>query len=251
MLHGHTLRPFRFEKERARQFALADLIAVPSPPAVARYRQLARHYGGPSLEEKVRLIPHPVAPWFTWSGASKESRVAVVGRWDDLHQKRPDLLAAALREFLTAHPAWQADIFGAPGPLLEQWRASLPAGLSTRVIFHGRVASHDLAHHLDRAKILFCPSAFESFHIASGEALCAGASVVATDSGMTATHRWFVSAASGTLAPCLDAHHLASALTAEATAWDAGQRDPASISATWCSRLHAPRVAEMLIHGLS
>lgn len=250
MLHGHTLRLFRFEKERARQFALADVIAVPSSPAVERYRKLAFRYGGREGLEKVHLIPHPIAPWFEWKGVVKENRIAAIGRWDDFHQKRPDILGGSLERFLAENPGWQADLFGNPGDWLSRWHERLPSEVRSRVIFHGKVASRMLASHLQKAKILFCPSAYESFHIASGEGLCSGASVVGVDGPMTASHRWFSSESSGTLSPKLDAALLAEALATEVAAWDRGERDPAMISAVWCSRLHAEKAAGAILRAL-
>jgi hypothetical protein len=250
-VHSHTIRLFRFEKERAAQFALADLLAVPSPPAVRRFRQLSRRIGGEAWERKVQLIPHPIAPWFSWDGTPKENRVTAIGRWEDYPQKRPDLLAAALTEFLVAHPGWAADLFGNPDESLQTWHARLPADVARRVILHGRVSSLELVAHLKRTKIVFCSSAYESFHIASGEGLCSGASVVGTDAGMTASHRWFVSEESGTLAEKLDSGLLAAALATEADHWQQGHRDPAAISAIWTARLHGPQVAAELIRQVS
>ncbi|MDB6080651.1 MAG: hypothetical protein JWO82_4398 [Akkermansiaceae bacterium] len=250
-VHSHTIRLFRFERERAAQFALADLLAVPSPPAVRRFRQLSRRFGGEAWERKVQLIPHPIASWFSWDGTPKENRVTAIGRWKDFPQKRPDILSAALTEFLIAHPGWAADLFGTLDESLQTWHAGLPADVARRVILHGHVSSLELVAHLNRTKIVFCSSAYESFHIASGEGLCSGASVVGTDAGMTASHRWFVSEESGTLAEKLDAGLLAAALATEADHWQQGHRDPSAISATWSARLHAPQVAAELIRQIA
>jgi glycosyltransferase involved in cell wall biosynthesis len=247
MLHGHSLRLAGFERERKQQFALADIVAVPSPAALAGYQKLCHHYGKGSAS-KLKLLPHPVAAWFHWDGVPpKEDLVIAVGRWDDCWQKRPDLLRDALDRCLADHPRWQAEIYGNPSPLLRRWLSAAPPDIRSRVRLMGHVSNRQLAEGMLRARISLCSSAYESFHIVSGEALCSGASVVGTDSPMTPSLRWFASEKSGTLAPRLKGHSLAAALAHEMAAWEAGDRDPAAISTIWRSRLHAAEVARALL----
>ena len=251
MIHGHTLRLAGFERSRARQFELADLIVVPSPRALEGYRKLARSLGG-NLESKLRLLPHPVAPWFgSHTGTPKENLIVSVGRWTDHWQKRPDLLAASLAECLRRHPAWKAEIFGGPGEELSRWHQALDSSLRSRIELAGIVPNRELAGPMGRAKISLCSSAYESFHIASGEALCSGCSVVGVDSAMTPSLSWFTDTQSGTLSDSLDAVGLAAALNKEISAWESGKRDPDAISHRWRGRLHAREVARALIEMAS
>jgi hypothetical protein len=247
MLHGHTLRLASFERERAGQFALADFVLAPSPAAVKAYRKLFMRYRLPEPESKVRLLPHPVAPWFRWDeGPPKENLIVAVGRWDDYWQKRPDLLGAALVKCLTEHSAWSAEIFG-DSSALDDWHREIPFTLRSRVHLVGQVSNRRLAKAMARARILLCSSAYESFHIASAEALCSGCSVVGFESPMTPALRWFVSEQSGTLSARFDGAALADACAREISEWEAGSRDPAKISRRWRSRLHSVEVARTLL----
>jgi hypothetical protein len=247
MVHGHTLRLAGFERSRALQFELADLIVVPSPRALAGYRELADRLGG-NLASKLRLLPYPVAPWFQRdAGIPKENLIVSVGRWSDYWQKRPDLLGASLAECLRNHPGWRARIFGEPGPELSNWHQGLDLPLRSRIELGGEVPNHKLAPAMRRAKISLCSSAYESFHIASGEALCSGCSVVGLDSAMTPSLGWFAGEQSGSLTNRLHAAGYADALAREISAWESAQRDPDTISRRWCNRLHAREVARSLI----
>ncbi|MCW1912693.1 glycosyltransferase [Luteolibacter sp. GHJ8] len=251
MLHGHTLRLPGFEKTRAQQFELADRIVVPSPRALGGYRKLAGRLG-PDLSSRLHLLPYPVAAWFTRREAvPKENLIVSVGRWTDHWQKRPDLLARALEQALLKHPEWRAEIFGEPGSALSRWHANLESSLRVRVSLAGIVSNHQLSTAMARAKISFCSSAYESFHIASGEALCSGASIVGVDSAMTPSMAWFASEQSGSLSETLSGDGLVKGLCREISEWAAGRRDPDQISRDWSARLHAAAVARNLIEMVS
>ena len=251
MLHGHTLRLVGFERTRAKQFELADLIVVPCPRALAGYRRLAERLGE-DLPAKLRRLPHPVAGWFRRDEAvAKENLIVAVGRWTDHWQKRPDLLSRALARCLSQHPDWRVEIFGEAGGGLLSWHKNLDAELRSRISLGGLVPNRQLAKAMIRAKISLCSSAYESFHIASGEALCSGASIVGVDSAMTPSMSWFATAESGSLSEKLGSDDLAKALLREISEWKAGRRDPDAISRSWSERLHAAQVAHALIEMTS
>ena len=251
MVHGHTLRLVGFERSRARQFDLSDLIVVPSPRALKGYQKLGHRLGG-LLVAKFRLLPHPVAPWFEWNGTMpKENLIVSIGRWTDHWQKRPDLLGGCLEKSLRDRPDWKAEVFGEPGQELPRWHRDLEPALRARIHLAGVVPNRQLSAAMGRAKISLCSSAYESFHIASGEALCSGCSVVGVDSAMTPSLSWFAEENSGTLSKTLNAQGLAEALTAEISAWESGQRDSQAISRRWRDCLHAGEVAGALMEMVS
>jgi glycosyltransferase involved in cell wall biosynthesis len=138
-------------------------------------------------------------------------------------------------------------VVGNSGDSLEKWRTSLPAGARERVTLTGKIPPSLLAERMRRSKVLYCPSAFESFHIASGEALCAGCSVVGPDLPGMSSFQWFCGEGCGTLARDDSAEGHVKAVRAELAAWAGGHRDPVRIGRLWGQRLHAPAVAARIL----
>ncbi len=130
---------------------------------------------------------------------------------------------------------------------MEAWHRGLGPEVRERVTLHGRKLPGEVVGLFDVAQVSYCPSAFESFHIASAEALCCGCSVVGGRSVSLASFEWFTGEGDGRLAASDDAEGHAGAILDELTAWSAGERDPGIISQRWSSRLHAPRVAEQVL----
>jgi glycosyltransferase involved in cell wall biosynthesis len=226
------------------------VIGVVSPLAAARYRRHLRLLGGSRLAERVRLIPHPVVPHFRWdAGGGKRPAVAAVGRWDARWQKRPDLLCSVIAQFAAAHAEAGFHVVGEPTREMNEWRAALPGAIRERVIFHGRLPNEALVPVYQQARILLVPSLFESFHIAAGEALCCGCSVVGLRRPSLPSLEWFAEH-DGTLAAKETADGLTAAVGAEWENWNRGDRDPQLISRRWSERLHAPEVARR-IHELA
>lgn len=97
-----------------------------------------------------------------------------------------------------------------------------------------------------RSRIGFCSSSHEGSHVASEEALCAGASVVAPFRKELNVMLWYVSHDSGRLSIQDSAQGLTETLLVELEAWDQGERNPALISDYWCSLLSASAVANKI-----
>ncbi len=234
---------------RARHLRQGDVIACVSPAAAAHYRKLCGIYGGSELAGRVRVIPHPVETLFHASSLEmrKLRKIACVGRWQDQIQKRPGLMGEVLGKLLESDTVVVIDIAGEPDEALPEWHRSLRPDFQSRVNLHGRIDRGQLAAILGDARIFYSPSAYESFGIAAGEALCSGCSVVAGRSVSMASFEWFVSENSGTLAGTDDAEGHFAALTEELENWDRGRRNSLSISNTWCSRLHADRIAARVL----
>ena len=99
-----------------------------------------------------------------------------------------------------------------------------------------------------KSKICLCSSRYEGSHIASAEALCAGASVVGPRlTPQLNCLQWYVSHDSGTLSPDDSPESLSGALLEEIRAWDSGKRNPEEISRYWCSLLHAENSCKRII----
>lgn len=231
---------------RIRHLHQGDVITCVTPVAAGHYRRYCRIYGGRAFAERVQVLPHPVHPQFLMQG-TKRRQVVVVGRWDDLCQKRPDRLMEVIGSLVQRDQDVVVEIVGGGIGSLQRWHGSLSEGERARVRLRGRMLPLEMVEVYAESQVSYCPSAFESFHIASGEALCCGCSVVASRSASLAAFQWFAEEEVATLATMDDAEGHVQALDNELNLWARGQRNPERISRVWCDRLHAERVAERVI----
>jgi glycosyltransferase involved in cell wall biosynthesis len=232
---------------RAWHLKQGDVIACVSPKAAEHYRRLCGVYGGADLANRVAVVPHAVETHFQHSGEEKKRQLVCVGRWQDHIQKRPGLLMDVIGKLVARDHGVSVVIVGSLTPELEQWWRNLDEGLRSRVDLRGRLNRSELAEVMEDSQVFYSPSAYESFGIAAAEALCCGCSVVGGRSVSMASFEWFVSEGSGMLAEQDDAAGHLEALKDELEAWDRGNRDPDAISGFWCERLHAEKVAAMVV----
>ncbi|MGE9271622.1 MAG: glycosyltransferase [Verrucomicrobiales bacterium] len=235
------------DRFRRRHFSYGDRIAAVSPVASERYQRLMECYGFRDSNRRVELLPHPVDPKFLYRGGKKERRLIAVGRWQDERQKRTRFLIEVLDRVLAKDTVLGVDLVGDPGANLIRWYSGLPLSLRGRIRLHGRVEPHVLVEMFEVSQVLYCSSAFESFHIASGEALCCGNSVVSSRSVSLASFEWFTGEGDGSLARHDQPGSHVAAILAELDRWQRGEHDASRISARWTTRLHAPQVAARVL----
>lgn len=249
-IQGLTVGLLVTDPLRACHLKQGDVIACVSPAAAGHYRRLCGVYGGKKLAQRVEMLPHPVEPTFALGECAepKSRQVVCVGRWQDHLQKRPLLMQAVLQALVEKDSAVQVEIIGTLTSDLERWHQSLRTDLQNRVHLRGRVDRGLLATILRRSQVFYSPSAYESFGIAAGEALCCGCSVVAKHSVSMATFDWFVSKESGRLVATDDVEGHLGALEQELACWEQGDRTPSAISESWCDLLHADRVAGRILN---
>ena len=237
---------------RAIHLRQGDWIAAVSPRAAEHYRKLCADYVGPDTAKRVVVVPHPVSPVFYYTGMEKRRRIVAIGRWGDERQKRTSLLTQVVADLLCRDARVEVDLIGTISEDLEAWHRQLEKSQRKRCTLHGRKPPSEIASLLNEAQVSYCPSAYESFHIASGEALCCGCSVVAGQSVSLSSFEWFVGDGDGQLATQDDASGHVRALRAELDAWTEGKREAKRIAQQWTERLSAPRVAERVLrvaHG--
>jgi glycosyltransferase involved in cell wall biosynthesis len=238
--------PFVQEPGRIAHLRAATAIGCISPDALALWRLWARTYA-PELVERMHLVPNPVADYIKYDRSVKKQDIVIaVGRWEDEEQKRPVLLAGAIAEAAKRRNTTEFHIYGNPGRVLPGWQGSLQSDIRKRVHLHGKVSHAEILDTFIRSRVGFCSSSHEGSHVASEEALCAGASVVAPFRRELNTMLWYVSHDSGRLTVEDSARGLAEALLLELEAWDRGERNPVSISDYWCSMLSASAVARKI-----
>lgn len=245
---GLTVGLIRTEIMRARHLRCGDVIAAVSPAAAAHYRKLCRIYGGKELASKVEVVPHPVSPIFTEADSGcLEHRILSVGRWDDEKQKRTKLMLSVVQMVLAQDEVLEWSIVGSLTSHLASWHASLPEPLRRRVSLTGKLAPSELADLMRRTKVLYCSSAYESFHISSAEALCSGCSVVGPKLPGTSSFEWFCGEECGTLITCDSLEGHVGGVLDELRAWEAGGREPRRIARIWRPRFHASQVASRIL----
>jgi hypothetical protein len=246
VLRGLSIGLLVTDPLRRGHLAHGKWIACVSPGAAEHYRRLCGIYGGEEMAGKVTLLPHPVQGRFAYSGETKAERVVCVGRWEDETQKRPRLMMAAVRRLLGTE-AVEVEIVGAVTEELGNWHAALPTEMRNRVILRGRVGRNELPNLLSGTRVFYSSSAYESFGIAAGEALCTGCSVVAADLVSMGSFAWFTQDGCGTLAERDDETGHAEALRTELARWRAGERNPDEISKRWAALLHERAVAKKVV----
>lgn len=238
--------PFFQETGRIAHLRAATAIGCISANTLALWRLWARTYA-PELAERMYVVPNPIANYLKYDPAvAKQDSVIAVGRWDDEEQKRPALLATAIAEAAKRRSTTEFHIYGNPGRILPDWHGSLAGNIRKRVHLHGKVSHAELLGTFMRSRIGLCSSSHEGSHVASEEALCAGASVVATLRVELNSLVWYVSHDSGQLSIDDSSGGLAETLLLELEAWDRGERDPVVISSYWCSILSVSAVARRI-----
>ncbi|MFM7183035.1 MAG: glycosyltransferase [Verrucomicrobiales bacterium] len=248
ILKGLTYGLARTDPMRRAHLNSGDVIAAVSPVAADYYKRLCRTYGGGELADRVAVVPHSVCEAFrVEKGGGRDDAILAIGRWKDERQKRTSLLMKVVERVLAAEPAVRFDIAGEPSEKLSAWHGCLAEDHKARTRLHGRLLPEQIAAIMRSTKTLYCPSAFESFHIASGEALCSGCSIVAADLPTLTSFPWFCGENCGRLAGEDSVSGHANALISELEAWRNGLRDPVRISGIWTLRLHSTRVAEKIL----
>jgi glycosyltransferase involved in cell wall biosynthesis len=223
----------------------ADLITTTSPVACARLAKLFLRFHRPDLAARLRQISSPVLADCHYSTARpKQRQIVAVGRWQTYVKDTPRLVAV-LKAVLSAAAGYRAVIVGAGEEVVRRLLAKHAPEIESRVSVLGYVPHAKMVPIYQESEMILVSSRSESFHLASAEALCSGASVVGP--ACIASMHWFVSADSGCLAPRRTTDGLAAALLEEIQNWRNGKRDPQAISAEWRQRVTAPAVASALL----
>jgi len=247
ILYSHTIRLFTRDLAIVRAIGSSDRFFCVTPNAEKRFRKLVSRLGHTKTAEHIHFVPLPVNFHFCYDGSiPKINDVVAVGRWDS-YQKRTPLLMESITKFLDSRQDVRFRIFGTTTPELNDWHMKLPSEKRHCVILEGLIPNDQLVAPFQSAKVMLVSSAYESFHIASAEAICCGASVVACRSPFLDPIEWQASRNSGRLADRATGESLAQTLLDELAAWDKGERDPIAISAAWAHELHPDRVAARIL----
>jgi len=225
----------------------ANFVSTVSPVAVQRIKKFCLAFKRQELAQKVVLIPHPVSSNMSWSGTSKLKQVVAIGRWDDVRQKDTSLLVETIRRCLDKDPQIRFVVFGSLPSRYREQLLKLSRQHGSRLRIMGVVPNSDLAPFLQSSEMCLCTSTHESFHIASAEALCCGCSIIAPDSPSLPSFHWFAKEPFGRLA-ARTPNAMSHAVIAEATAWNDGSRDAATISTIWQTNVGVQSVVRQIMN---
>jgi glycosyltransferase involved in cell wall biosynthesis len=162
------------EARLAHTLNLLPVVAVETPHATTLWKRLASRLGADP--KKIHCIPHPIQTNIFKPDPTipKKNQVISVGRWES-HQKNLPLLLKTLHAFLDKNPSWNSLIIG----------SGLPAkSPHSRMTFLPPTDSTHLARLMQESKIFLSSSRYESFGLASAEALACGTLVVAPEATM-------------------------------------------------------------------
>jgi glycosyltransferase involved in cell wall biosynthesis len=236
---------------RLRHMAAADAIGVVSPIAAERVRKYARFFGRNDIAKKVHFVSHPIDQTMQYTGGDKQEMVIAVGRWDDIAQKRPEILIDVALKVLSRHPSVQFVIVGKDATRCTAEIATRIPEAKERIFGYERLDHGRLCELMDQSQISLCTSLFESFHIASGEALFCGCSIVSPQSPFLPSLSYFIDEGRSGRLSADNPEALAAAVLAELASWKAGERDAATIAEIWRGRIAADVVVQQIDKLLS
>lgn len=223
----------------------ADILSIESPIALQRMRRLLLKVGRPDLASRLRVCAHPAKSEAAYDpSVPKEKLIVAAGRWESFVKGAP-LLMQVLGQTLAREPDYSAIIAGSGEEQLRALAANIPEAVRSRIQIVGRMDHASLCRLYLKCRVMVVSSWYESFHIASAEALCGGCSVVGP--AEIPSMNWFASTGSGTVAVRRTARDMSDALGAELAAWQAGERDPAQISRCWRGRVTPLAVARRIL----
>lgn len=117
---------------------------------------------------------------------AREHLVLYLGTWNE--RKAPARIVRVMANVMANEPACRFEVVGASGAQPEILGA-FESGLRNRVLVHSKLPTNELCAVLARAKVMFFPSHYEGFGMATAEAMACGCAVVTTPTGFGADLR--------------------------------------------------------------
>ena len=231
--------------ETIRQVELSDEVIIESPDALSNLNFFLAAWGRRDLIKKTRFIPNPVSPEFVEGEIGKKENIAIsYGRWSDFRQKNTQVMVETIVEFLMERRDYKFIIFGKGTEEVKNLLGDAPENIKERIEILGFVEREKIKGYLTNAKIFFAPSRWESFSIASGEALCMGCSVVGTP--LESLRYLSMQGFSGTTAATFDREAILAALLQDSIKWENGNYEPEKIAMFWRAKLNRKSIAKSI-----
>jgi glycosyltransferase involved in cell wall biosynthesis len=140
------------------------------------------------IKARFRVVPNVVDINLFKPATSVRSRnglkwLLCVGLFNPSHIKGMPYLLKALALLQEYRDDWHLDIVGDGPARTDYERLKAELKLGDRVIFHGAKTKQEVAEFVRQADLFVLPSLFETFSLATAEALAAGTPVLATRCG--------------------------------------------------------------------
>jgi hypothetical protein len=221
-----------------RYLPMFNWITAETPFAAANTRAWLLKQNLPKVADRMVVLGHPVPELFRYDASSppKHKRVVAVARDWRNPLKGGKMLAEVLGRFLSVRADYTAVAVGGFSEQVRNACLATRSQLASRVVSEPLMNSMEVAPVYAIADILITSSGSEGMPNVATEAACSGCSIVFPPDLLQLA--LFSDAGGGTMASRRNASSMAQALLQEASAWETGRRNPASISAMWTSRYH-------------
>lgn len=244
--------PQVYDTSMLKSLECADYIGLESEGALRSVSRFAERYKQGLLNQKFRLIRHPVVPEMETRRidtlGTKENVIVSIGSWH-LPVKNVGLLIATLSRVLVKQPTWSAVIAGPGSNVAEKLVSKLLPRVASRIQIVGSRDHEAILTLLSRSKIYLFASTSESGPIAAQEALCLGCTVVGPPD---------IPSTEDLCQPCFGTRpknrapqQMAAAVESEIFAWENQLRDPSVIAAKARDIYSAQEVCKKILSYLS
>lgn len=221
---------------------IADVIRVESDIPAEYVRRFFLNAGAKNLIDKVSVIPFAVRNEFTAELPieTKCNLIISAGRLGS-QQKDPTLLGTVAKKLALEFPEWRLEIH--VRGKCEFLRRT--CNENTNLGYFENSTRATLVRRLNKAKIFFSCSRYETTPIAALEALCCGCSVVGPD--VPGYRSITTKSGDGRIFLKRRAESAVKAVQAECAAWNHGQRDPVKIASNWQNHVSIKCVTRQLL----
>ena len=232
----------RFVYQKLQHIQIADKVVYESPGAGRNLCYVLMFWHLCHFIPKLHHIPNAVADSYTRCSLADKVpySVVAVGRWEDRWCKGSDLLANTIVDVCSKHKDAAFYIIGSGGDIIK---SAIGSALSTRVNIMGSQSFESALSIVSRAQVILVPSRLESFSLASAEALCTGATIVACP--LESLTYLAGGGAYGSLARNFSTKALAAALLCEFQMWTTGARTQQHVANSWRMTLNEDVVGQM------
>lgn len=228
------------DQKKIKQLSLCDAAIIESPKALANLEESLRYQKREELISKINFVADPINNTIinnTNNDFNKENIIICIGRWDDKQKNKNGLIKTLKKADLNN---WKLIIVGCGAKNIEN---KLQKKINNIQSFES--LPHDsIGSYLNKSKIFFAPSNYESFNLAAAESLCQGCSLAGTP--LESFYYFINNGRFGTLANNFTTSEITRALNHEIKKWNNNEHNPKEISKYWSSQLSPENIGKQI-----